>query len=189
MDKLNIVVIEGSRRKERLSITAAKYVYEVGKTISNIEVIFLDPNDINFQTPEGHNPQDKDPKFTEITAKADAFFIVSPEYNHSYPSTIKRLLDSEYENFHHKALGLGGVSDGPWGGVRMIEALNQVAKALGLSTLRKDVQFPFIQDIFDENGKPKDAEYEKRVKGVYTELIWTAKALKYGRENIPLTNY
>lgn len=186
MDKLNIVVIEGSKRKERLSITAAKYVYEIGKTIPEIEVTFLDPNEINFQTPEGHNPQDKDPKFTELTANADGFFIVTPEYNHSYPSTIKRLLDSEYENFHHKVVGFGGVSDGPWGGVRCIEALNQVAKALGLVTLRKDVQFPFIQNIFDESGKPKDPEFENRVKGVYQELVWMAQTLKYGRENFKL---
>ncbi len=186
MDKLNIVVIEGSKRKERLSITAAKYVFEIGKTIPDIDVSFLDPYDINLPTPEGHEVHDRDPKFSEITAKADGFFIVTPEYNHGYPGTIKRLLDSEYENFHHKALGLGGVSNGPWGGVRCIEALNQVAKALGLSTLRLDVQFPFIQDIFDENGKPKDPVYEQRVRGVYKELIWTAKSLKYGRENFSL---
>jgi len=182
MDKLNILVIEGSKRTERLSITAAKYVYEIGKTIPEIEVTFVDPLDFTL-TPEGHLPHDKDPKFSELTAKADGFFIVTPEYNHSYPGTIKRLLDSEYENFHHKVLGLGGVSNGPWGGVRCIEALNQVAKALGLSTLRLDVQFPFIQDIFDENGKPKDADYEKRVRGVYKELIFVGKSLKYGREN------
>lgn len=184
MDKLNIVVIEGSKRIDRLSIQAAKYVYEIGKTYPELEISFLDPNDIVLPTPEGQKDPDKNPQFTDITAKADGFFIVTPEYNHSYPSTIKRLLDSEYENFHHKVVAFGGVSDGPWGGVRCIEALNQVAKALGLVTLRKDVQFPFIQNIFDENGKPKDPEFEKRVRGVYQELIWMAKTLKYGRQNI-----
>lgn len=187
MDKINIVVIEGTKRIDRLSITAAKYVYEIGKTYPELEVTFVDPNDIVLPTPEGQKDHDRNAQFSEITAKADGFFIVTPEYNHSYPSSIKRLLDSEYVNFHHKALAFGGVSDGPWGGVRCIEALNQVAKALGLSTLRKDVQFPFIQNIFDDSGKPKDAEIEKRVRGVYSELIWMSKTLKYGRDNIQLT--
>ncbi|MEO6729442.1 MAG: NADPH-dependent FMN reductase [Candidatus Dojkabacteria bacterium] len=183
MDNLNIVVIEGSKRTGRLSLTAARYVYDIGKTIPGLDISFIHPEDFHL-TSEGHLPEDKDPKFSEITAKADGFFVVSPEYNHSYPSSIKRLLDSEYENFHHKVMAFGGVSNGPWGGVRCLEALNGVAKALGLATLRKDVQFPFIQDIFDDTGKPKDPEFEKRVIGVYEELIWVAKALKYGRENI-----
>ncbi|MEP7103587.1 MAG: NADPH-dependent FMN reductase [Candidatus Dojkabacteria bacterium] len=182
MEKLNIVVIEGTKRSNRLSIQAAKYVYEIGKTYEEVDISFVDPLDIPL-SPDGNKAGDKNPTFTEITAKADGFFIVTPEYNHSYPSSIKRLLDSEYENFHHKVVAFGGVSDGPWGGVRCIEALNGVAKALGLVTLRKDVQFPMVQNIFDENGQPKDAEYEKRIRGVYQELIWMAKTLKYGRQN------
>ncbi len=184
MDTLKIYIIEGTKRQDRKSIWVANLVEQVGKTIEGIEITLLDPNDFNMPA-DGNDDVNKDPKYTKITEVADAFFIVTPEYNHSFPGTLKRFLDSELKNYIHKPVAFAGVSDGQWGGVRAIEALVLTVRELGLVVTFADVQFPKVLELFDENGKLLDEKYLKRIERSYTELIWMAKTLKYGRENIP----
>lgn len=178
---LKIAVLLGTIRTGRWSEHAAKLVTEVGKSFSDIEIAYVDPKDFNF-TDEGE--EGKDPKYTKIVKESDAFFIVTPEYNHGYPSTLKRMLDSEYSLYLHKAVAIAGVSDGPWGGVRVIEQLASVLKTLGLVTTQKDLHFPYVNEIFTKDGELKDKEFIKRIENSYKQLIWMAKVLKWGRENI-----
>jgi len=182
MDKLFVLIIEGTTRPNRESIKVARFVEEIGRTIDEIEVQLIKPEDFNLPY---DGDEYTDPKFTELTKKADAFFIVTPEYNHSYPGSLKRLLDSEFANYKHKPVALAGVSNGQWGGTRAIEALLHPLKTMGMVMLRPDVQFPDIETLFDEQGRAKDEKYEKRLRSLYHELIWMTKALKWGRENLP----
>jgi len=180
MKKLNIVIIEGTTREGRRSIHAAKFIYEVSKEYKDVESVFVDPRDFNFPG-DGDDDNARDPRYTKITQKADAFFIVVPEYNHGYPGSLKRMLDSELKNYIHKPVAFAGV--GRWGGVRAIESLVPSVREMGMIATFTDVQFPKIFEIFDENGKLIDADYTKRVKRSFDELIWMAKSLKYGIEN------
>lgn len=177
---LKIAVLGGTTREQRRSIHAARFVAKVGHEIQGVEIRFADPKDFYFPG-DGEDPESKDPKYTELTAWADAFFIVSPEYNHGYPGSLKRMLDSEFDNYKHKPVAMAGVSSGAWGGVRMIEALLSVVRTLGLVPLEIDLQFPKIKEVFDENGEPTDPELVGRVRRVYDELIWMGKALKAAR--------
>lgn len=181
---INIAVVAGTTRIKRESIKAAKFVAEVGKEFADVAITFVDPVDFTFPG-DGKDPEGKDARYSKITAEADAFFIVTPEYNHSFPGSLKRMLDSELENYTHKPVAFGGASSGPWGGVRAIEALVITTRQMGMVATFNDVQFPFIQEIFDENGNPKDTKYYDYVRKVYTELIWMAKVLKEGREKYP----
>lgn len=183
MKKLYIPVIEGTTRPKRRSINAARLVFEVGKSIKEVRTELLDP--LDFSLPfDGNDEENKDPRYSKITAEADGFFIVTPEYNHGYPGTLKRFLDSELKNYIHKPVAFAGVSEQQWGGVRAIEALVNSVREMGLAVTFTDVQFPRVQDIFDERGKLLDEKYVERVRRSWIELIWMAKVLKYGRENI-----
>lgn len=186
-DTITIAVIEGTKREKRQSMHAAKFVAELGRKQEGVEIILVDPGDYNFSD-QGESTEGKDPRYAEIVAKADAFFIVTPEYNHSFPGHLKRMLDSEYENYFYKPVSVAGVSSGDWGGVRAVEALLPVMHSLGLLTLHHNSYFRRIQDVFDEDGAIKSEHYErytKSVTGQYKELIWAAKTLKWGRENLP----
>jgi len=183
MNKLFIPILEGTTRVQRKSINVARLVLEVSKEYKEVESILVDPNDFDFPG-DGNDSEGKDPRYTEITAKADGFFIVVPEYNHSFPGSLKRMLDSELQNYIHKPVAFAGVSSGMFGGVRAIEALVVTVREMGMVTTFSDVHFPRVQDLFEENGKIKDKAYIDRVKKSFDELIWMAKVLKYGRENI-----
>ncbi len=185
MKKLNVVIIEGTKRVQRKSILAARFIEKIGREqyADNIETVFVDVNDFDLPG-DGNDPEGKDPRYSEITKRADAFFVVVPEYNHSFPGTLKRLMDSELQTYNHKAIAFAGVSDGPWGGVRAIESMVPAVRETGLVVLSSDVQFPNIPKLFDGDGNILDEAYVRRVKRIYDELIWMARVLKYGRENI-----
>ena len=180
---LHIAILEGTTRPQRLSIHAAKLVEEVGRATAGIEVKLVDPTQFSFPG-DGNDPEGKDPRYTELTVWADAFFIVTPEYNHSYPGSLKRMLDSELKNYIHKPVAFAGVSKTSWGGVRAIEALIHPVRELGLTACFTDVNFPRVQELFNEAGELQDPAYREFVANAYTELIWMATVMKYGREHI-----
>lgn len=185
MSKLNIAVIAGTTRHQRQSIYAAHLVAEIGAKHKELEIHFVDPAD--FELPgDGNDPEGKDPRYTEIVKWADGFFIVTPEYNHSFPGSLKRLLDSELDHYIHKPVAFAGASSGHWGGVRAIEALVGSVREMGLVPTFTDVQFPNVQDLFVHGHlKPQFRDqYEKSINGAYAELIWMAKTLKYGRDKL-----
>jgi NAD(P)H-dependent FMN reductase len=182
--KLTIAVLAGTTRVQRESIKAAEYIAAFGRQLSGVEIVFVDPKDFSFPG-DGNDPEGKDPRYSDITARADAFFIISPEYNHSFPGSLKRMLDSELKNYVHKPVALAGASNGNWGGVRAVEALVVTVREMGLAATFTSVYFPRVQDIFDEQGQILDEyreRYEKNIRGAYDELIWMAKALKAGRQ-------
>lgn len=170
-------------RVQRKSIYAARLVAEIGNTFEEVETEVIDPQ--NFYFPhDGNDPEGKDHRYTEVTARADGFFIVSPEYNHSFPGSLKRMLDSELENYIHKPVAIAGVSKTPWGGIRMIEALLSPLREMGMVATFDDMQFPKIQELFNEKGQLQNEAYREYIKTAWTELIWMAKTLKHGRQNI-----
>jgi NAD(P)H-dependent FMN reductase len=186
-DPITIAVLEGTTRVRRESIKAARYIAEFGAKLPGVEIILVDPNDFNFLG-DGNDPEGKDPRYSAITERADAFFIVTPEYNHSFPGSLKRMLDSELKNYNHKPVAFAGVSNGSWGGVRAVESLVPAVRETGLIVLSWDIYFPRIQDLFDEAGQllPEYRErYDKNLGKLYDELLWLARLLKAARAQLP----
>ena len=183
MQPITIAVLAGTTRAQRQSIHAARYIAERGKAQENVEIVFVDPNDFTFHG-DGNDPEGKDPRYSEITKNADAFFIVTPEYNHSFPGSLKRMLDSELANYNHKPVALAGASSGRWGGTRAVESLVPAIRETGLVVMSWDVFFPNVQDMFSENSELKPeftARYEKDLDRLYGELLWFARLLKQAR--------
>jgi NAD(P)H-dependent FMN reductase len=183
-ETVTIAVLAGTTRVQRESIKAAQFIAEIGKQQPGVEIIFVDPKDFNFPG-DGNDPEGKDPRYSEITANADAFFVVTPEYNHSFPGSLKRMLDSELQTYNHKPVAFAGCSNGNWGGTRAVESLVPAVRETGLVVMSWDVYFPYVDKKFDEQGQilPEYKErYEKSVGKLYKELIWFARMLKQGRE-------
>jgi len=184
MTKLYIPVLAGTTREQRKSIFAARLVAEVGATFEGVETEVIDPKDFSFPG-DGNDPEGKDPRYTKITERADGFFIVTPEYNHSFSGSLKRMLDSELANYIHKPVAFAGASSGQWGGVRAIEQLVGTVREMGLVSTFTDMQFPKAQELFNENGELQNENIREYVKGAWVELIWMTKVLKQGREHEP----
>lgn len=178
MDKIKIAILVGTVRANRESIKVAHYVDEFAKKYTEVDVNLVDPQSLTL-VDEGQDV--KDPTYSKITQEADAFIIVTPEYNHSFPGSLKRVLDSEYDNYARKPVSLIGVSSGAWGGVRACEALLPVCHKLGLVNIRSELYFPMVQEIFGEAGElaaDYKERYETNLDKLFAELIWFARSLK-----------
>jgi NAD(P)H-dependent FMN reductase len=180
-----IPVILGTSRQGRMSEHVAKFVVEEVAKCEGVETEFIDIRQIPISTKDA-GESIKDPKFSATVMRADALIIVVPEYNHSYPGLLKRVLDTNMKEYIHKAVGICGVSVGPFSGTRVIQNLLPVIRELGLATIFWDGNFSSVQTIFDESGKLLEEAYIRRLEKFLKELIWMAKVLQYGRQNIAL---
>lgn len=186
MDKLFIPALLGTNRKERRSAHVANWLVREMSKRPDIETKLFDVQDFTLpQDDYGTQIKDSFPEWRDSIIKADGLVVITPEYNHGYPGSLKSVLDLLLKEYIHKAVGLVGVSAGPWGGTRVVEALVPVVRELGLIVTFTDLNFPVVQKKFDAEGNLLDTAYERRAGEFLDELVWMSRALKWGRENLP----
>ena len=184
-DKLFIPLILGTPRKNRESEHVAKWVFAKVQERPDIETQFFDVRD--FDLPRDHYGTEIAhlfPEWRDAVVRADGLIVVTPEYNHGYPGSLKWVLDLLLKEYIHKAVAFVGVSAGPWGGTRVIEACVPMVRELGLAVTFTDLNFPQVRDKFDDHGNLLDPAYDKRVQGFLDELVWMATTLRWGRRNL-----
>jgi NAD(P)H-dependent FMN reductase len=185
MDQLNIPVLLGTNRKQRKSVFAAKWVVGEMEKRPEIRTRLFDVADFALpQDDYGQEIKDQFPEWRDAIIEADGLVIVTPEYNHGYPGSLKGVLDLLLREYVHKAVAFVGVSAGPWGGTRVIEAMLPMSRELGLAVTFTDLNFPYVQKVFDEQGKLLDPAFEKRAAAFLDELVWMSRVLKWGRQNV-----
>jgi len=182
---LSIPVILGTTRKGRMSAHAARFMVEQIERRQDVTTDLIDLSKLPAPIDDA-GESIKDPAFAEKMTMADALVLVTPEYNHSFPGLLKHVLDSCLKEYIHKAAGIVGVSAGPFGGVRAIQDFLPVIRELGLVNICWDVNFGNVATVFDASGKLLDEAFIKRADKFLDELVWMAKTLRYGRDNIAL---
>ena len=180
---LFIPIILGTARQGRQSENVARFVFEQTKKRADVETELIDVRKLPMRLDDA-GEQMKDPNFSATIQRCDGLIIVTPEYNHGYPGLLKHALDMNLKEYIHKAVGICGVSAGPFGGARVIEGLLPVMRELGLVTIFEDVNFGNVEALFDEQGNMVDNNYVRRVRKFLDELIWMARVLRQGRENV-----
>ncbi len=191
---LNIPIILGSVREGRRSEAPARYILEKVKALGHdTQLVDFKQMPLPFFYSElmpvqmkGLYPDPNVQKWSEIAYAADAFIIVTPEYNHGYPGVLKNALDWLYLEFDHKPVGLVGVSDGLVAGARVIEQLRPIMENFSMFAVRETVMFAKAQDVFDADGKLLDESYNKKIDGLIKSLTQVAEVMKnYPRAKRP----
>ena len=184
--KLNLPVLLGTNRKERKSVFVAKWLVEQLEKRPEIRTRLFDVAEFDLpQHDYGQGLKDSFPEWRDAMIQADGLVLVTPEYNHGYPGAMKAVLDLLLPEYIHKSVAFVGVSAGPWGGTRVIEALVPMCRELGLAVSFTDLNFPYVQKTFDDKGRILDQAFEGRVKGFLDELVWMSTVLRWGRANVP----
>src|SRR6185436_9561329 len=186
VDKLLLPVLLGTNRKDRNSEHPARWLVGEMQKRPEIETRLFDVREFALpQDDYGQGLKDLFPEWRDAIIKADGLVVVTPEYNHGYPGILKAVLDLLLQEYIHKAVAFVGVSAGPWGGTRVIEAMVPMARELGLAVCFTDLNFPRVQTLFDEQGKLLDNAFDQRAKDFLDELLWMSRVLKWGRTNVP----
>jgi len=183
--KLFIPLLLGTPRKNRESENVARWVFSKLKEQDSLETQFFDVRDFHLPHDDyGQAIKDQFPDWRDAVIRADGLVIVTPEYNHGYPGALKSVLDLLLREYVHKAVAFVGVSAGPWGGTRVIEACLPMVRELGLVATFADLNFPDVSAKFDDSGKLLDDAYERRAKDFLDELVWLATTLRWGRRSL-----
>ncbi|MBM9618151.1 NADPH-dependent FMN reductase [Streptomyces zhihengii] len=124
---------------------------------------------------------------TERLSAADAFVVVTPEYNRSFPASLKAAIDWHFTEWQAKPVGFVGYSGGS-GGLLAIEQLRQVLGELHAHTVRDCVSFPRYYQLFAPDGTLREPEEPAgAAKVMLDSLQWWAAALSEGRRARPFT--
>jgi len=115
--------------------------------------------------------------------QADAFIVVTPEYNHSIPGVLKNAIDSVWLSFRfrNKPVAAVGYSGSIGGGIRAIEHLAHVFIEAEAVPLRNTVVIPFVRTAFGADGEPTDPETGIRLQVMLDDLAWWSSALEEAR--------
>jgi NAD(P)H-dependent FMN reductase len=132
-----------------------------------------------------------DPTYSEPLVKAwnatikaaDAYVIVTPEYNHSIPGGLKNAIDTVWLSFgfRNKPVAFVGYSGGIAGGVRAIEHLAHVFVEADAVPLRSSVIIPAVHGAFDEQGEPVSPITNAAAGIMLDDLAWWSAALEKAR--------
>lgn len=118
-------------------------------------------------------------------AAADAFVVLTPEYNHSFPASLKTLIDWHFHEWRAKPVAFvsyGGLS----GGLRAVEQLRQVFAELHAVTVRDTVSFHNAGASFDDQGRHKDPSApDAAAKVMLDQLAWWGLALREAKSVRP----
>ena len=183
MSNLNLLVILGTGRAGRQSNKVADFVYQQIKQAGHItELIDVRNYGQSVTIPAWEDDDDRTKSWRDKIKQADAFVIVAPEYNHSFPGELKLFLDQAQKQFQYKPAAICGVSAGGFGGVRVALTLLPVLNELQVTLIRNNVYFSGVGNLFDESGKIMDQSYVEKLKTMLDELTWYANALKAARE-------
>lgn len=182
---LHLAVIIGSTRKGRRSPVIANWFAERARQHSDLQVDVIDLADARLPYELSDTPTPDVAAFGQRLADADAFVVVVPEYNHSFPAPLKHAIDWTSRGWKAKPVGFvsyGGRS----GGIRAVEQLRQVFAELHAITVRDAVSFHDVWMQFDASGQPRDADSAAAAaKKMLGQLIWFGSALKEARANTP----
>lgn len=182
MEKVFIPLVLGTNREGSNSSRASGFLLEELEKRGDIETKFFDVGEFDFpKNNYGQDTKDQFPEWRDAVTKSDGLIIVAPEYNHGYPGPLKTLLDTLLPEYNHKAVGIAGVSAGAWGGTRVIENLIPVLYELGLVSAAT-LNFPNMRQLTDEDLRSGDSV--DRANAFFDKVVWMAKVLKWGRENL-----
>jgi NAD(P)H-dependent FMN reductase len=182
---LDIPVILGTTRKGRASVHAANLLADLLNRRAGVVSHVIDIASLP-QPVDDAGEAIKHAAYAEAINAADGLVIVAPEYNHSFPGLLKHTLDSCLSEYIHKAVGLVGVSSGPFAGIRVVQSLLPVMRELGLVTVFWDINIGQVGKVFAEDGRLLDDAFIRRSDRFIRELIWMSKVLRQGREEITI---
>jgi NAD(P)H-dependent FMN reductase len=180
---LRLAVLIGSTREGRAGAAIARWFLTHVERHAGFEVDVLDLLDMPLPARLTEDTTPEQEAWAARIAAADAYVVVTPEYNHSFPAALKHAIDCAYEEWFAKPVGF--VSYGGLGrGLRAVEQLRLVFAELHASTVRDGVSIN-LDDGVDATGWVSDASAGRAAKSMLDQLAWWGRTLRAGRAERP----
>jgi NAD(P)H-dependent FMN reductase len=185
VERLKVAVIVGSTRVGRVAPAVAAWFAGEARRHADVAVDLVDLADLRLPAAIGGEPGADSASLAARLEEADAYVVVTPEYNHSFPGVLKDAIDHHYTQWQAKPVGFvsyGGLA----GGLRAVEQLRQVFAELHAVTVRDTVSFHGVWDHFGGDGTPVDVAAANAAAGrMLDQLVWWGRALRSARSVTP----
>lgn len=176
---MNIEIVSGSPRKESITNRLALFLQQHLSDKTQHQPGLLDVREYPLPPiQEVFSSVDKAPEpfkpLAERMFAADAFIIVTPEYNGSYSPAMKNLFD-HFPKQMHKAFGIVTASDGAMGGIRASQQMQLLVNALFGICSPYMLVTPQLSKKFDPSGKLIDEVFQSNIDTFVREFLWLAE--------------
>ena len=175
MPRLQVIV--ASTRPGRAGLPVANWFIEHAESHGKFDVELVDLAKINLPfLDEPHHPSER--KYTQQHTKdwsatvdaADAFVIVTPEYNYSMNAPLKNAIDYLYAEWRYKPVGF--VSYGNTSaGLRAVQMIKQVVTTLNMVPITDAVAIHYIGQHLDDAGRFNGTEAMGAAAGVMLDEL------------------
>ena len=191
---LSVKVILGSTRDGRFGDKPAHWILGEARQRPGVDVELLDLRDYPLPfydrptSPVREGGVYASPEVTrwaQAIVKADAFIVVSPEYNHGYPAVLKNAFDHIFPEWAKKPIGF--VSYGNAGGARGVEQLRLMLIELHVAPIRSAVHIgrsEFMDLLVHGKTFGDFPHLEHTANGMLDDLLWWATTLRAGRARV-----
>jgi NAD(P)H-dependent FMN reductase len=174
---MRIAVIVGSTREGRVGDSVAAWFVGVAKQRADVDVDVVDLVEFDFPARYPEVVTEEMNRFTAAIDRADGFVVVTPEYNHGYPASLKQAIDFAYDEWHAKPVGF--VSYGCRSrGFHALAALRVVFTDLHTHTVRDEVALDLMEN------EPGPAQ-EPAAITMLDQVVWWGEALRAARAARP----
>jgi NAD(P)H-dependent FMN reductase len=185
MTALRVAVIIGSTRRGRVGEHVANWFVAQTRRRDDVDATVVDLAEFDFPASYPNVATPAMIAFTGALAKAEAFVIVTPEYNRSFPASLKQAIDFAYDEWQAKPVGFVSYGCGSLG-TYAIEQLRTVFTELQAMTLRNTVGFDLLDGGFDGTPRPHDpVRAQRSVDSLLDQLSWWGRALRDARAAHP----
>lgn len=182
---IRTALIYGSLREGRFCDTVGHWACSLISGMTEFDIDLIDPRQLSQNGLSIYLDPEALSAFQARIDAADAFIIVTPEYDHGSPAVLKQLIDSAYTEWNAKPVAFvsyGGVS----GSIRAVEQLRQVFAELHAVSIKNNVSFPNAWSQFGAQGNLSNPERaSKSMHSMLAQLRWWAHALRNARESVP----
>jgi NAD(P)H-dependent FMN reductase len=178
-DPIRLEIIVASVRAGRIAPVVADWFAATARARTEFDVGVIDLLDTPL--PQDLSGGDEAEAFTRRIGAADAFVMVTSEYNHGYPAALKTAIDTVKHEWRTKPVGFvsyGGLS----GGLRAVEQLRQVVVEVHMVPVRESVSFHRVKHTFAADGTTSDGAAIDSAQRMLGQLAWWARTVRAGRE-------
>ncbi|MYT39308.1 NADPH-dependent oxidoreductase [Streptomyces sp. SID8356] len=177
-EPLRVAVIIGSTREGRIGDAVGRWFMERARARDELDLAVLDLAEFDFP---GHHPRRATEQMTVFTGaigRAEAFVVVTPEYNRSFPASLKQAIDFAYDEWQAKPVGFVSYGHGS-SGLYAVEQLRSVFTELHTVTLRNGVALDFLHTPLEDYA---GACARDRAAGLMLDQLgWWGRALREAR--------
>ncbi|MQA09067.1 MAG: NADPH-dependent FMN reductase [Pseudonocardiaceae bacterium] len=181
---MRVAIIIGSTRDDRFGPTPASWIAAQARQRDDLEEDLVDLAKASLPCVLTDPPPKEVADLAPRLAAADAFVVVTPEYNHSFPASLKNAIDWYLDEWKAKPVAFvsyGGMA----GGQRAVEQLRPVFAEVHAATIRETISFHNFPEQFDADGRPVDPATDTAAKAMLDQLSWWADALRNQRAKHP----